>query len=727
MTVPGPAPEGRADLGDLSTEAVRPELGTLDLFDPADLVSLLTADPRRATEAVAAAAPSITAAVELVYQRLKAGGRLVYVGAGTAGRLAVLDAAELGPTFSVPEGAAEAIIAGGDNALRHAAEGAEDDPVAGAEAMAHLGVNERDVLIGVSASGRTPYVLGAVQQARFSGAGTVGLSCNRSTPLTAAAEVGIEVVVGGEVIAGSSRLNAGTAQKVVLNTISTSVMVLLGKTYGNLMVDVRATNTKLRHRAVRIVQAVTGVGPERAREALEAAGWDTKMACLVAATGKDVGSMRPVLVAAQGRLRQALAEAGTAPAEAGGEAKSWLTRHSWSRLGVGAALVDGALVPGDVAVHEGIVVAVGLPGKGSGVAAPGLVDLQVNGYGGVDAANATVDDLELMSVALARDGVLAFQPTLISGDPELTSAAVARITEAAQRQQGPGTGRPGACILGAHLEGPFLSPGRAGTHPVHWLRRPDLELARTLLAAGHVTMVTLAPELPGAIELISWLAQRGVVVSLGHSAATSEQAAEAVSAGASVVTHLYNGMSPLSARAPGLAGLALSDRRVRLQLIADGGHVADELVRLTFAAAADRCSIVTDATSLTEAGAGQLMLGDVPIVVQDGVARNPDGTIAGGTSTLLDGLRHLGALSVGLVDVLAAATERPARVLGRDDVGYLRLGGPANIVVLDDRLELRDVVLGGRSAGDRWSSTVARSVGSKAGPLTRPGRPGAQR
>jgi len=688
----------QADLGLLTTEEVRPELDDLDLLGAAELVSLMVADSRRATEAVTAAAPAITSAVALVCQQLRAGGRLIYVGAGTAGRLAVLDAAELGPTFSVPDGVAEALIAGGDVALRHAVEGAEDDRAAGAAAVGSLELGQHDVVIGVSASGRTPYVLGALERSRASGAATIGLACNRATPLAAAADLVIEVVVGGEVIAGSSRLNAGTAQKITLNTISTSVMVLLGKTYGNLMVEVRATNTKLRDRAVRIVQAVTGVSLDRAVEALEAAGWNTKLAILVAARGMDVVTAASALEAAEGRLRQALSlSTGTTPAPRVARSRGLGAAR---RLGVAAALVDGALVAGDLAVDEGVIVAVGLSGSGSGIAAPGFVDLQVNGYAGVDVAHASVDDLESMGAALARDGVLAYQPTLISGDPELTAAAVARVTDVARRRElsGPNLG---AFVVGAHLEGPFLSSSRAGTHPVERLRPPDLELARRLLSAGHVTMVTLAPELPGAIELISWLSGRGVVVSLGHSTASAAQAAAAVDAGASVVTHLYNGMAPISARAPGLAGLALTDTRVRLQLISDGGHVADELIRLAFIVAPGRCSLVSDATSLSGGAEGERVLGDVPITVVQGVARRADGTIAGGASTLLEALQRLASLSLGLAPALAAVTELPARVLGRRDIGHLRPGGAANLVVLDDNLALRHVVINGVPTGSR--------------------------
>jgi N-acetylglucosamine-6-phosphate deacetylase len=607
-------------------------------------------------------------------------------------------------------------------------EGAEDDRAAGAAAVGLLELGEHDVVIGVSASGRTPYVLGALERARACGAATIGLACNRATPLAAAADLAIEVVVGGEVVAGSSRLNAGTAQKITLNTISTSVMVLLGKTYGNLMVDVRATNTKLRDRAARIVQAVTGVSLERAVEALETAGWNTKLASLVAARGMDVAAAASVLEEAGGRLRRALALSADADTDGArgpdtggsyrdgtnrvgtdadradsGRGGSGATGHtgarflplgSAKRLGVAAAFVDGALVPGDVAVDDGLVVAVGMAGSGSGIAAPGFVDLQVNGYAGVDIANASVDDLESMGAALARDGVLAFQPTLISGDPDVTAAAVTRVTDVERRRQ---LSAPslGAFIVGAHLEGPFLSSSRAGTHPLERLQPPDLELARRLLAAGHVTMVTLAPELPGAVELTRWLTGRGIVVSLGHSAATAAQAAAAVDAGASVVTHLYNGMAPISARAPGLAGLALTDARVRVQLISDGGHVADELIRLAFMAAPGRCSLVSDATSLSGGDQHGRMLGDVPITLVQGVARRADGTIAGGASTLLEAVQRLASLSLGLPTALAAVTELPARVLGRRDIGYLHPGAPANLVVLDDNLALRQVVING--------------------------------
>jgi len=381
------------------------------------------------------------------------------------------------------------------------------------------------------------------------------------------------------------------------------------------------------------------------------------------------------------------------------------------RLGVGAALVLGEVVRGDVAVEDGAVVELGLPPAGSDLAVPGLIDLQVNGYAGIEAGSASVGELEEMGRALARDGVLAYQPTLISDDPGEMLAALARLGELARRRGRRGAGAPsaaqagfergrggGAHVLGVHVEGPFLARERAGAHPLGRLIAPDRTLAEAMLAAAPVSMVTLAPELPGGIELVSLLAAAGVVVSLGHSSADAEQARRAVAAGATAVTHLFNAMAPVSARAPGLAAAALDDRRVHVQIIADGVHVAGELVRLAFAAAGERCSLVTDCTRLAGLGAGRDR-GGAPLVSDGSAARRPDGTIAGGVFSLLHCVRNLTGWSVGLEEALAAVTARPAAVLGRDDVGVLRPGGPADLVVLDDNLELRSVILEGCPLG----------------------------
>jgi N-acetylmuramic acid 6-phosphate etherase len=290
----------------LATEQVRPALRDLDRMPVDQLVALMCADARRAHEAVISASEAIARAVEAIVERLEAGGRLVYVGAGTAGRLGVLDASEAGPTFNVPAGQVVAVLAGGMAAFSAPAEDAEDDAAGAVATLRALGIGERDAVVGISASGLTPYVLGATDWARSRGALTVGIACNVGSPLCARAQIAIELPVGAEFIAGSTRLNAGTAQKIVLNILSTAAMVRLGKTYGNLMVDVRANNEKLRDRAARIVSEITGVPGASARSALEASGWETKVAVLMLAGRIDVDEARSRLHRAHGRLRPAL-------------------------------------------------------------------------------------------------------------------------------------------------------------------------------------------------------------------------------------------------------------------------------------------------------------------------------------------------------------------------------------------------------------------------------------
>jgi len=293
-------------LAGLATEQADSEFSDLDRLPVPELVTLMADQARRAGEAVADAAMLIAPVVEAVVFRLGVGGRLIYVGAGTAGRIGMLDAAEAAPTFSVPDGMIAAIMAGGQDAFGSAQENVEDDPAAGADALDRLGVSERDAVLGLTASGRTPYVLGAIRRANELGALTVGLACNQNTPIGALAQFPIEIPVGPEVIAGSTRLNAGTVQKIVLNIISTASMVRLGKTYGSLMVDVRPTNIKLRERAVRIVTSISGVPPRQARRALVASGWRPKVASIVAASrlGPDEASI--LLDQHGGRLRDAL-------------------------------------------------------------------------------------------------------------------------------------------------------------------------------------------------------------------------------------------------------------------------------------------------------------------------------------------------------------------------------------------------------------------------------------
>jgi N-acetylmuramic acid 6-phosphate etherase len=290
---------------DLVTEALRSDLTTIDLAQTEELVRLMGEEDARVPAAVAAAAPSIAAAVDAVVERLARGGRLIYVGAGTAGRIGVLDAAECGPTFDTTS--VVAVMAGGTDAFADPAEGAEDDAGAGARDLARLAVGADDAVVAISASGRTPYVLGAAAHARAQGAFVVGLSCNEDAALSRDVDVPVEVVVGPEFIAGSTRLKAGTAQKLVLNMISTIAMVKLGKTFGNLMVDVRATNAKLRARAVRIVAQAANAAPADAEEALAAAGGDAKTAILMLLRGLGADDAKRRLEASGRDLRRALA------------------------------------------------------------------------------------------------------------------------------------------------------------------------------------------------------------------------------------------------------------------------------------------------------------------------------------------------------------------------------------------------------------------------------------
>jgi N-acetylmuramic acid 6-phosphate etherase len=295
-----------ADLAHLLTEQHRPELADLDLRSTAELVTLMADDQALALAAIAAVGDGIAAAIDAVVDRLQRGGRLIYVGAGTAGRLGVLDAAECLPTFNTDR--VVGVMAGSAAAMQRPRESAEDDADAGAADMAALAVAPHDAVVGVAASGRTPYTIGAVNHATTCGALTVGISCNPDAELSRCVKHPIELVTGPEVIAGSTRLKAGTAQKVVLNLFSTISMVRLGKTFGNLMVDVRATNVKLRDRARRIVGDATGVDADTAAQALDTADGDVKVAIVTLLSGVDAGAARVRLDAHGGVVRAALGE-----------------------------------------------------------------------------------------------------------------------------------------------------------------------------------------------------------------------------------------------------------------------------------------------------------------------------------------------------------------------------------------------------------------------------------
>jgi N-acetylglucosamine-6-phosphate deacetylase len=359
------------------------------------------------------------------------------------------------------------------------------------------------------------------------------------------------------------------------------------------------------------------------------------------------------------------------------------------RLGVGAALVDGRLLPGDVEVDDGVITALGIGNGGSSlIASPGFVDLQANGFAGVDFQAADADGYRRAGEAMLTTGVTAFQPTFITApEVDLAAALAAMPTERC------GVGGPR--VLGAHLEGPFLSPERLGAHDAEGCRAPDLALLRRLLEAGPVSQMTLAPELHGAFELVDELVGRGVTVSCGHSDATAAEAHLAFDRGARTVTHLFNAMRPSVPRDPGIAMAALARTDVIVQVIVDGHHLASETVLVAWQASAGRFALVTDAIEAAGMGDGRYVLGGTGVVAEGGVVRREDGTLAGSTLTMVDAVRNLHALGVELEDALAAASTVPARIVGRHDLGRLEVGAPADVVVLDDRLEVQRVLVGG--------------------------------
>ena len=358
------------------------------------------------------------------------------------------------------------------------------------------------------------------------------------------------------------------------------------------------------------------------------------------------------------------------------------------KLGVQAALVGGRIVPGDVEVVDGRIARVAVAGSnGRGVAVPGFIDLQVNGFGGVDFLEADAEGYRRAGEALLETGVTGYLPTLITTPEDELVAAMREIPIVAE----------GPRILGIHLEGPFLSQRRLGTHPPSARRDPDFELLDRLLAAGPVRIMTLAPELPGADALIDALHARGVTVSCGHSDATAEQANAAFDHGVRTVTHLFNAMRPFEHRDPGIAGAALARDDVIVQIINDGVHLAPDTVNVVWRAAAGRVALVTDAMAGAGVPDGSYSLGSLEVVVRDGAVRGPNGVLAGSVLTMIDAVRNLHALGVDLADAVAAATSVPADVLGLPTLGRLDVDLPADVVVLSDNLEIESVFVGGEA------------------------------
>lgn len=291
------------------TEQRNPRSRGLDLKRSLEIARIINNEDARVAAAVRLELPHIARAVEAIAQALASGGRLIYIGAGTSGRLAVLDASEIPPTFGVPRTLVQGIIAGGRRALTDAVEGAEDDAARGASDLRVRKISAKDVVVGLTASGSTPYVLGALAYARKRRAKTIAIACNKGTAAGRAADIAIEVAVGAEVVTGSTRLKAGTAQKMVLNMLSTGAMVRLGHVYDNWMINVALTNQKLRRRGLRILEQATGASVLAAEQALRQAGHDLRAALVMLNAGVSATEARRRLRVASGNLRKAIERA----------------------------------------------------------------------------------------------------------------------------------------------------------------------------------------------------------------------------------------------------------------------------------------------------------------------------------------------------------------------------------------------------------------------------------
>ena len=294
------------NLGKLNTETIDPRYSQIDFLSTSELLKLINENDQGVSVAVAKVLPQIEQTILEITKRMSQGGRLIYVGAGTSGRLGVLDASECIPTFSIPEGMVIGLIAGGDAALRKGIEGAEDVKETSVQELKNLKLSNLDTVVGIAASGRTPYAIGAMEYAQSIGALSIALTCNPNSEMSKYADVAIEVDTGPEVLAGSTRMKAGTAQKLVLNMISTVTMINLGKTFGNLMVDLQVSNIKLRDRAIRIIQAATQADARAAEEALVAANNEVKVAIVMLLLQVSPQAARQSLTAANSRIREAV-------------------------------------------------------------------------------------------------------------------------------------------------------------------------------------------------------------------------------------------------------------------------------------------------------------------------------------------------------------------------------------------------------------------------------------
>jgi N-acetylglucosamine-6-phosphate deacetylase len=360
------------------------------------------------------------------------------------------------------------------------------------------------------------------------------------------------------------------------------------------------------------------------------------------------------------------------------------------RLGVAAGLVGGQILPGDIEIEDGLVTAVGLPaGESSLMALPGFVDVHFHGHRGVEFASSTVAEHEDLACRITATGVTAYQPTLWTMPLGDTVDAIGRH---------PGQVEGGARVLGFHLEGPFLSPGKKGAHEPELLLPPTPQIAGKLLGAGPVDQITIAPELEGALETIGYLVDREVTVSLGHSLATSEETNLALDAGAEAFTHVFNAMRPFDHRDPGILGLALGGDRGYLTAIFDGVHFTDQAALMLIRCAGQRLVAMTDGTAATGSTSPSVVLGGRECRIVRGAPRHPDGTIAGSILTMDAALRKLVALGLPLPQAARAVSTTPARLAKRPDLGMIGLGRRGDVTILDESLEVVRTLVDGVEA-----------------------------
>ncbi len=359
------------------------------------------------------------------------------------------------------------------------------------------------------------------------------------------------------------------------------------------------------------------------------------------------------------------------------------------RLGVSESLVAGHRVAGDVIIDKGAIAEIGASPPGPRhTAVPGFIDLQVNGFAGTDFSSTDLDGYRRATAAMAASGVTAYQPTYIclpteAYEPALAVAAEARGLAGAPR------------LIGVHLEGPFLSPTRIGAHDPANTRLPDLEWAAAMAATGVVSYTTIAPELPGALDLIRSFTDAGVIVALGHSDADAAVAAAGFDAGAEAVTHLFNAQRPWSHRDPGIAGAALVRDDITITIILDGNHLAPETVEMVRRTASGRIALITDAISAAGQPPGEYKLGDRTVTTTGGVARLEDGTLAGSLLTLDEAVRNFIDLGATIEEAVGAVTTVPAQLIGRPDLAALAPGTPADVTVLDDDLRVTRTLVSG--------------------------------